>query len=126
MTGSLLAEGLLTQVQPLGWITYWLLNRWFTTRGHEQQRLGLNRGPSGAGQAKVSVYIGILERLIIFAFVWHGAYEATSFTITGKALLRFREANEERHSEYILVGTLLSSACAILSALALRGLAVVL
>ncbi|MBY0424587.1 MAG: DUF3307 domain-containing protein [Cytophagales bacterium] len=59
--------------------------------------------------------IGIFERIIIFTFVLLEQYEAIGFLITGKSIIRFAN-NQEEHirSEYVLVGTMMSYAFAII------------
>ncbi len=53
--------------------------------------------------------IGLYERTIIFTLVLIGQYEAIGFLITGKSILRFGD-KDKSHSEYVLVGTMLSYA----------------
>lgn len=55
--------------------------------------------------------IGIFERIIILTFVLLGQYEAIGFLITGKSILRFQR---DEVSEYIVMGTMLSYALAII------------
>jgi hypothetical protein len=59
--------------------------------------------------------IGQFERLIILTFVLLNQYEAIGFLITGKGIIRFAEKDENLRSEYILVGTMMSYALAILT-----------
>lgn len=58
--------------------------------------------------------IGIFERLIIFTFVLLSQYEAIGFLITGKSILRFADG-QKKETEYVLVGTMISYALAILA-----------
>lgn len=56
-------------------------------------------------------YIGILERLFVFAFVILGKWEAIGFLLAAKSVFRFgdlRKAKDRKLTEYILIGTLLS------------------
>ena len=57
--------------------------------------------------------IGNVERMLTLVFVMLGQYEAIGFLLAAKSLLRFRETDMVQ-SEYVLVGTLLSFAMAIL------------
>lgn len=57
-------------------------------------------------------YIGIFERVIILTLVLYGEYEAIGFLITGKSIVRM---NSTKQTEYVLAGTLLSYAIAILT-----------
>jgi hypothetical protein len=61
--------------------------------------------------------IGIIERLLILTFVLFHNYEAIGFLIAAKSVFRFGElhnSGERKLTEYILVGTLLSFAIAII------------
>jgi len=67
------------------------------------------RGLPNAGKL-----IGIVERLLAFVLVLFGQYSAVGLIIAAKSILRFRNT---KHSEYVLVGTLLSFGIAIFLAL---------
>jgi hypothetical protein len=69
--------------------------------------------------ANAGMYIGILERLFVFAFVLSGHWEAVGFLIAAKSVFRFgdlREAKDRKLTEYILIGTLLSFGLAFIAA----------
>jgi hypothetical protein len=59
-------------------------------------------------------WIGILERLIIFFLVLVGQYEAIGLLIAAKSIIRLKDG-EQKMSEYVLVGTLISVSVAILT-----------
>lgn len=62
-------------------------------------------------------YIGILERLFVFTFVITGNWSAIGFLIAAKSVFRFgdlRESKNRKLTEYILIGTLLSFATAVI------------
>jgi hypothetical protein len=57
------------------------------------------------------LYIGILERVLIYIFIVSGQLEAVGFLITAKSVFRFSDISQAKDrmlTEYILVGTLLS------------------
>ncbi|TZF84819.1 DUF3307 domain-containing protein [Pedobacter sp. BS3] len=61
-------------------------------------------------------YIGIAERLLIFAFIYTNNWEGIGFLLAAKSIFRFgelKEANDLKLTEYVLVGTLLSFGVAI-------------
>ncbi|MGJ5640663.1 DUF3307 domain-containing protein [Formosa sp. S-31] len=61
-------------------------------------------------------YIGILERLFVFAFVVMNYWEGIGFLIAAKSVFRFGDlskAKDRKLTEYILIGTLLSFGLAI-------------
>jgi len=81
-----------------------------------EQRSGLER----AGR-----WIGMLERLLVFAAVLGRLESLIGFVIAIKAVLRLPEARERwsrELAEYYLVGSLASLAWALLTAFAVRGL----
>lgn len=59
--------------------------------------------------------IGQFERIIILTFVLISHYEAIGFLITGKSIIRFAEKDSKLRSEYVLVGTMMSYAFAIIT-----------
>lgn len=59
-------------------------------------------------------WIGILERLIIFFLVLISQYEAIGLLIAAKSIIRLKEG-EQKMSEYVLVGTLISISVALLT-----------
>jgi hypothetical protein len=56
--------------------------------------------------------IGLLERVLIYAFVLTGQYGAIGFTLAAKGFTRFKELENRGFAEYVLIGTLLSSGIA--------------
>jgi hypothetical protein len=66
------------------------------------------------------MYIGIIERFFVFAFILLGRWEVIGFLIAAKSVFRFndlKESNSRELTEYILIGTLLSFGIAILAGL---------
>jgi len=62
-------------------------------------------------------YIGMLERLFVFAFIVTNNWEGIGFLIAAKSVFRFSDlskAKDRKLTEYILIGTLLSFGLAIL------------
>ena len=53
-------------------------------------------------------YIGILERVIIFASILIGRYEIIGFLIAAKSIIRHHEADKKAFTEYFLIGTFTS------------------
>lgn len=63
-------------------------------------------------------YIGILERLFVFTFILINAWGAIGFLLAAKSIFRFGDrtrAKDRKLTEYILIGTFLSFAFAILA-----------
>lgn len=69
------------------------------------------------GLEKAGMWIGILERTLIYIFVLSGNVMAIAFLVTAKTIFRFGEIKEHsrrKEAEYILIGTLLSFSVALL------------
>lgn len=66
--------------------------------------------------------IGILERLLIYIFVLGNQFLAIGLILTAKGLTRFKELEERRFAEYILIGTLLSTLLAVIVAVLVKTL----
>ncbi|RQP08510.1 MAG: DUF3307 domain-containing protein [Chryseobacterium sp.] len=65
-------------------------------------------------------YIGVLERLMVFAFILLNHWEGVGFMIAAKSVFRFSdlaEAKQRKLTEYVLIGTLLSFGIAIATAI---------
>ncbi|MEI6143083.1 MAG: DUF3307 domain-containing protein [Mariniphaga sp.] len=61
-------------------------------------------------------YIGILERLFVFAFVISGHWEAIGFMLAAKSIFRFgdlKDSKDRKLTEYVLIGTMISFGTAI-------------
>ena len=72
---------------------------------------------------KAGRWIGIMERVLVFTFVLIGQYAAVGFLMAAKSVFRFgdlRESKDKGHTEYVLIGTLLSFGLALLTGIALR------
>lgn len=62
-------------------------------------------------------YIGILERLFVFAFILAGQWEAIGFLLAAKSVFRFgdlKESKDRKLTEYVLIGTLVSFGIALI------------
>ena len=71
---------------------------------------------------KAGNYIGIFERLFVFAFVFYDKWDAVGFLIAAKSIFRFgglQETDDKKRPEYIMIGTLLSFGIAMLAGILL-------
>ena len=69
-----------------------------------------------ASLENAGAYIGMLERLFVFAFIITNHWEGVGFLIAAKSVFRFGDlskAKDRKLTEYILIGTLLSFGLAI-------------
>ncbi|MGG5487545.1 DUF3307 domain-containing protein [Gaetbulibacter sp. PBL-D1] len=70
----------------------------------------------GESLENAGAYIGMLERLFVFAFIVMDYWEGIGFLIAAKSVFRFGDlskAKDRKLTEYILIGTLLSFGLAI-------------
>ena len=108
---SLLLLGYLFMTSPLGYLIG------LATR--KLQQLGDN--PEGTSDRN-GFWIGVSERVIIFTFMLLAEYGAIGFLIAGKSIIRFSTKNEDKKSEYVLLGTMLSYGIAIVVGIVIRWL----
>ena len=67
--------------------------------------------------ARIGATIGVLERLLIVAFVLTGAEAAIGFVVAAKTLARFKQLDDRPFAEYYLLGTLASVSVALATGL---------
>lgn len=67
--------------------------------------------------------IGILERYLIFTLLMAGAdYSVIALILAAKGFARFKQLDRREFAEYVLIGTLASTLCAVVAALAVAAL----
>lgn len=76
------------------------------------------------GLAKAGLWIGLLERFLIFTFIIINQYTAVGFLIAAKSILRFndKETNTQKKTEYVLIGTLMSFSASVLLAVIVKAI----
>jgi len=95
---------------PSGIIIGMLTTRW------REQLADTSNSLADAGK-----WIGILERLIIFVLVVFNQYAAIGLLTAAKSILRFSESkNAQERSEYVLIGTMISIAFALVTGLIIK------
>jgi hypothetical protein len=116
--------GYLLMAGPVGFVIQFLTKRWAT-------ELNTSDSLKNAGQ-----WIGILERILILTLVYINEFGAIGFLITAKSLLRVidkpffpgsepsltKPFSPRKHTEYVLIGTFLSFAIAIITGLCINRL----
>jgi len=68
------------------------------------------------GLENAGKWIGLIERYLIFTFITLNHIEAVGFLLAAKSVFRFgelRDSKEEKKTEYIIIGTLLSFSIAV-------------
>ena len=77
--------------------------------------------PEAENLASAGKWIGIVERTIILIFVLYGQYSAIGLLVAAKGIIRFNEKDrQEIKTEYLVIGTLMSIALAIVTGLAIQ------
>lgn len=62
----------------------------------------------GDSLAKAGAMIGYLERILVLTFILAGNYTAIGFVLALKTAFRFKDTEERRKAEYMMMGTFLS------------------
>ncbi len=73
---------------------------------------------AGESLEQAGKYIGMLERILVMIFILTGRYETIGLLIAAKSILRFNESKARKHTEYVLIGTMLSFAITLVAGLA--------
>lgn len=111
-----LLTGYLTAIFPLGQLISLATQSW-----REEVKSSDQHSLANAGK-----WIGIFERILILTFVLLDQYSAIGLLIAAKSILRFNDKGPDdavqKRTEYILIGTLLSFALALLLGLAMKAL----
>lgn len=71
--------------------------------------------------ANAGKWIGIVERIIVFIFVMNAQFSAIGLLVAAKGIIRFNEKERpEIKTEYLVIGTLMSIAFAVLAGLLVK------
>jgi hypothetical protein len=108
-TGLKMLLGFLLAANEANLLVRWLLGRLQIKPGTNLTMInpGIDAGEYNRGRV-----IGLLERVLIYAFVLSGQFGAIGFTLAAKGFTRFKELENRGFAEYVLIGTLLSSSIA--------------
>ena len=114
--------GYLIVVGPVGFFIHFLTRRWTKDLNPEDSLKDAGR------------WIGMLERVLIITFIYTSQFGAIGFLIAAKSVLRVtdkpdpaiipaeRPFSTRKHTEYVLIGTFLSFAIAIITGLIINWL----
>jgi hypothetical protein len=103
-----------------GVFVQWALDRLLAPEDMGDVEAFRSRGLRGGG-----TIIGWLERFLFVTFVLSGSYAALGLVLAAKGVVRFgevKEAKDQKIAEYVLIGTLLSLAWALVVGFGLRWL----
>jgi hypothetical protein len=114
----LLLLGYLVVIGPVGFFIHFITRRW-------TKELNMDDSLKDAGR-----WIGMLERVLIITFIYTNQFSAIGFLIAAKSVLRVTDKPEptnkpfstRKHTEYVLIGTFLSFAIAIITGLIINWL----
>lgn len=79
--------------------------------------------PSENGLKNGGLWIGYIERFLIFTFILMSYYEGIGFLLAAKSIFRFGELKSDteiKRTEYILIGTLLSFGLAVCTGMLIK------
>ncbi len=114
---SLLLLGYIWLIYPVGFLIKFITQSIPATNTQNTNTQNASTQATGEHGGKL---IGQFERIIILTLVLFDQYEAIGFLITGKSIIRFADHNSDLRSEYVLVGTMMSYAIAILTGVAIN------
>jgi hypothetical protein len=116
-TGLKMLLGFLLAANEANLLVRWLLGRLQIKPGASLTMInpGIDAGEYNRGRV-----IGLLERVLIYAFVLSGQFGAIGFTLAAKGFTRFKELENRGFAEYVLIGTLLSSSIAMATGVWIR------
>ncbi|MFT3679503.1 MAG: DUF3307 domain-containing protein [Ferruginibacter sp.] len=81
-----------------------------------------NKIENAESLASAGKWIGIVERLIVFIFVLQSQFSAIGLLVAAKGIIRFNEKERpEIKTEYLVIGTLMSIAIAVITGLIVKG-----
>ncbi len=109
----LILSGYMFVIFPLAFIIGFATAKWRT-----EIEPGLGRSVISLNEA--GKWIGIFERILVFTFVITSHMEGIGFLIAAKSILRFTDMKGNgirKEAEYVLIGTLISFTCSILTGL---------
>jgi hypothetical protein len=92
----------------------------FNVEPREPGMANVAKPPHDRAELQRGMIIGVIERLLIYYFVVTGSLASIGFIVAAKSFARFRELNNKDFAEYVLIGTLLSTAAALFTAAAVR------
>lgn len=103
--------GFILCLKPANIVIKQIIGKWITDVGTTDSKL-----------EETGRLIGNLERILILSFVLLNQFAAIGFLLTAKSVLRFKETEASKMSEYVLLGTLISFSIAIIIGLTINGL----
>lgn len=74
------------------------------------------------GLLRAGAYIGMIERLLLTSLVASDQYGAVGFVLAAKSIARHKQMEDPEFAEYFLIGTLTSSALAVVAGILVKAI----
>ena len=100
---GIVAAGYLFLASPAGWLI-----------GRLIRYVGKDSFPTDEGTKRMGFWIGCVERVVILTFVLVNHYDAVGLLTAAKSILRVSDEQARKQTEYVILGTFLSLAFALL------------
>ncbi len=71
---------------------------------------------------RAGAYIGMIERLFLTSLVASDQYGAVGFVLAAKSIARHKQMEDPEFAEYFLIGTLTSSALAVVAGMLVKAI----
>jgi hypothetical protein len=110
--------GLVFLLNPTSYIIRMVIAKWQPV---SDVALSVHQSSTAAEQLSLESagkLIGMLERVLVFVFIYMGRWEGVGFLLAAKSVFRFgdlKDAHSMKLTEYVLIGTLLSFGIAIVT-----------
>jgi len=114
--------GLVFLLNPTSYIIRMVIAKW---QPESDVALSVHQSSTAAEQLSLESagkLIGMLERVLVFVFIYMGRWEGVGFLLAAKSVFRFgdlKDAHSMKLTEYVLIGTLLSFGIAIVTGIIL-------
>jgi len=116
---SIISLGLLFVINEANIITRYLFQV-FHLSPLKADKNGKTSGSVDGRELNTGRIIGIVERILIYYLVLNGQFAAIGLVLAAKSFARYKEMDKREFAEYVLIGTLISTVLAIISAGAIQ------
>jgi len=107
---------------PISALIGYMTKKWSNEIGVAENNIGKNQN-NRSGLKDAGKWIGIIERILIFTFIMIDQIMVIGFLLAAKSVFRFGNLNnssEQKKTEYIIIGTLISFSTAIFIGLLIK------
>lgn len=114
--------GIAFLLYPTSFIIKMVIAKWHPVKDIEDAETDLIIVDEKISLESAGKLIGMLERVLVFIFIYMGKWEGVGFLLAAKSVFRFgdlKDAHSMKLTEYVLIGTLLSFGIAIVTGIIL-------